>query len=675
MEVELFVRAKDLDHSGELWVMGEDIELEAALDEKLEDIVEMISDSQSFPAAFGKLGLEAGAFSKDETYAEADLRGLVAFAEAAGVRVVPEIDVPAHALSWAKAYPALIVPCAFANGDGASKSDAPALDPTDERTYALVAAVLDAAAAVFPDAVFHVGADEVRAECWSDPRLEAWGEAHLGSGSPRALFGHFLARVARLVASRDRRVMVWQDALDFSSAEGLAALEEAGATVEPWKCWGGSAARAADRALARNLTVVDASCWYLDWPSPWRNYGEKALLRAEDPRVLGGEAALWTEETDFTSFGCRAWPRAAVVASLLWHAPGSFRGLSKFAAYLRARLGVRAALPADASGETGAAGRGLCPPLARTFRRPARPPARAGVAFLNADDGAATGDRSARLDAWLREEVANGTVAAAFAEANGWGAPGEAHGFTLLQERAARAGFAFSTLEAFRGAHPFSLAVASAAPIARRFVLGPPAFERGVLAVDTGGLTLIVAHLDAHDAEKRAAEAETLAAELRRTLDGRPAVLVGDFNALSRTDADEAAVLRWLAALDASPGPLDARRKFATAGAVDFRAADALEAALADLCRGTCGPTIPTGLEPDAPEVPAGARQLPLRLDYALGNAALAAFAPRVDVRRDDLTRAMSDHFPLRVSWPARRRGGGEGRGGGGNLSFYEVWR
>ena len=49
--------------------------------------------------------------------------------------------MPAHALSWAKAYPALVVPCAFANGDGASKSDAPALDPTDERTYALVAAV------------------------------------------------------------------------------------------------------------------------------------------------------------------------------------------------------------------------------------------------------------------------------------------------------------------------------------------------------------------------------------------------------------------------------------------------------------------------------------------------------------------------------------------------------
>lgn len=44
MEVELLVRAKDLDHKQESWTMGEDIELEAALDEKLEDIVEMILD-------------------------------------------------------------------------------------------------------------------------------------------------------------------------------------------------------------------------------------------------------------------------------------------------------------------------------------------------------------------------------------------------------------------------------------------------------------------------------------------------------------------------------------------------------------------------------------------------------------------------------------------------------
>ena len=51
MEVDLYVRAKDEDHFGELYTMGEDIWLEAALDEKLEDIVEMILDrhQQRFP--------------------------------------------------------------------------------------------------------------------------------------------------------------------------------------------------------------------------------------------------------------------------------------------------------------------------------------------------------------------------------------------------------------------------------------------------------------------------------------------------------------------------------------------------------------------------------------------------------------------------------------------------
>lgn len=51
MEVELLVRARDYDHRKELYNMGEDLEIEAALDEKLDDIIEMILDrhQQRFP--------------------------------------------------------------------------------------------------------------------------------------------------------------------------------------------------------------------------------------------------------------------------------------------------------------------------------------------------------------------------------------------------------------------------------------------------------------------------------------------------------------------------------------------------------------------------------------------------------------------------------------------------
>ena len=57
MEVDLLVRGRDLDHYGELWTMGDDIEVEAALDEKVEDIVEMILErhQKRFPKGTPKL--------------------------------------------------------------------------------------------------------------------------------------------------------------------------------------------------------------------------------------------------------------------------------------------------------------------------------------------------------------------------------------------------------------------------------------------------------------------------------------------------------------------------------------------------------------------------------------------------------------------------------------------
>lgn len=35
-------------------------------------------------------------------------------------------------------------------------------------------------------------------------------------------------------------------------------------------------------------------------------------------RVMGGQACLWTEQTDETNLECVVWPRAAAVADLFW---------------------------------------------------------------------------------------------------------------------------------------------------------------------------------------------------------------------------------------------------------------------------------------------------------------------------------------------------------------------
>ena len=75
-----------------------------------------ISDSQSFPsgsALYPKLN-EAGAYLFPEaSYGVGDLAGVVAYARARGVRVMPEWDMPGHG-SWGMGYPELMIsdgPC------------------------------------------------------------------------------------------------------------------------------------------------------------------------------------------------------------------------------------------------------------------------------------------------------------------------------------------------------------------------------------------------------------------------------------------------------------------------------------------------------------------------------------------------------------------------------------
>ena len=64
-----------------------------------------------------------------------------------------------------------------------------------------------------------------------------------------------------------------------------------------------------------------------------------------------------------------------------------------------------------------------------------------------------------------------------------------------------------------------------------------------------------------------------------------------------------------------------------------------------------CRPTVPTALSPDTPEL-----QLPMRLDFALGNTAFMHLNPSSQVQLDHPP-TMSDHFPIEVSFSAGSAG------------------
>ena len=96
-----------------------------------------------------------GAWHGSLTYSAAELRELVHEAWLRGIRVVPELDMPAHAASWAFSHPNAVVGCparVAADGEGLEHGvDKPALNPLVDETYEVAADLLAELASIFPD--------------------------------------------------------------------------------------------------------------------------------------------------------------------------------------------------------------------------------------------------------------------------------------------------------------------------------------------------------------------------------------------------------------------------------------------------------------------------------------------------------------------------------------------
>ena len=188
------------------------------------------------------------------------------------------------------------------------------------------------------------------------------------------------------------------------------------------------------------------------------------------------------------------------------------------------------------------------------------------------------------------------------------------------------------------------------------------------------------------------------------TSEGRPALVLGDFNTLSRWDSPQHVangLLAWIANGTAAHKPGSANdqhfsrlaRKYTTQASAAALGGEKAELAygpidallnatggrLTDLCalqcrrresaddaardpgvqaclRSRCPATEPTLLLPDRAELPPGVAAPPIRVDFLLANepfldAVAGPAPPLAEVLVDDRTSTMSDHYPIRVQW------------------------
>jgi hexosaminidase len=293
-------------------------------------------------------------------YTQAQAREVVAYAAARHVTVVPEIEMPGHALAAVVAYPAL----GSAPAPAAVSSDwgvFPYLFNLDDKTFAFLDDVLAEVMQVFPSAYIHVGGDEAAKDQWkANPEVQARMKA-LGLADEKAAQGYFAARVGNYLSAHGRKLIGWDEILD--------GVVPADATVESWRGPQGAVAAAkaghdtvmaawptlyfdnrqtdlADEPPGRGRVVALKEVYDFD-PTP------PELTAAERGHVLGVEASLWTEHmrTD-ARVEHMAFPRAAAVAELGWSQPQAHdwadfsRRLAPWAARYRA-LGVKASDTGD----------------------------------------------------------------------------------------------------------------------------------------------------------------------------------------------------------------------------------------------------------------------------------------------------------------------------------------
>jgi hexosaminidase len=221
--------------------------------------------------------------------------------------------MPGHTGSWLVGYPWL------SSGKGPFEigriwgvSD-PVIDATNEKVYTFVDRLIGEMAALFPDAYFHIGGDEVNGKQWdASPAVVAYRKQR-GMKTNDDLQAYFNTRVSAMLAKRGKTMVGWDEVLHKDLPKS--------AVVQSWR-----GQKSLAEAASQGYAGILSNGYYLDyiWPAS-QHYavdpmGKDAASLPEEvrKRILGGEACMWGEWVTPETIDSRIWPRTAAIAERYW---------------------------------------------------------------------------------------------------------------------------------------------------------------------------------------------------------------------------------------------------------------------------------------------------------------------------------------------------------------------
>jgi len=245
-------------------------------------------------------------------YTQDQVREIITYARARGIRVVPEFDIPGHSTSWLVGYPELgSAPGPYAIERGAGIFE-PALDPTREQVYKFLDTFFGEMATLFPDAYMHIGGDENKGKQWDrNPSIQAFMKEKGIKDNP-ALQAYFNQRLLKILQKHGKKMIGWDEVLQPELPKDV--------VIHSWR---GPASLA--EAAKKGYDGILSAGYYIDLIYPASEHyradpipADSTLTAEEAKHVLGGEATMWGEWVSPETIDSRIWPRTAAIAERLW---------------------------------------------------------------------------------------------------------------------------------------------------------------------------------------------------------------------------------------------------------------------------------------------------------------------------------------------------------------------
>ena len=222
-------------------------------------------------------------------YTQDEVRRVVAYAAARGITVVPEIEMPGHALAALASYPEL-----GCRGQGYQVGtswgiESEVLCAGRESTFTFLEEVLSEVLELFPSRFIHVGGDECPKQSWRGCRHCQERRTAEGLRDEDQLQSWFIRRIGAWLADRGRRLVGWDEILEGGLAPG--------ATVMSWRGIEGGVAAASS---GHDVVMSPNTHCYFDY--------YQSRDTADEPPAIGGYLPLrqvYDFEPDCARHRCR----------------------------------------------------------------------------------------------------------------------------------------------------------------------------------------------------------------------------------------------------------------------------------------------------------------------------------------------------------------------------------